>query len=87
MTRAARQSTSEQHLREAFVKAMQDDLSKPATLTETAGAVLYDALQSKDFMERAMVILADTATGRGTQRAAQQLIEEAGAHWAWLNAE
>jgi hypothetical protein len=50
----------------------------------TMGEVLGDALDYRDFTERAMQVLLDAAAGRGTQRAAQQLLEDVAAHWADL---
>lgn len=82
-----REQSAEKRLREAFTKAMQGDLTQPATLTQTGLQVLEDAMQYRDFWPRALVILANAAAGRGTQRDAQQLIEEVGAHWAWMTAE
>jgi hypothetical protein len=84
---ARRQQASAQHLREAFAKAMQGDLSAPVTLTQTGAQVLEDELDYRDFKQRALVILANAAAGRGTQRDAQKLLEDMGAHYAWMNAE
>ena len=79
-----------QYLRESFAQAMQGDLSAPAPFAwnlkwldgADAADVLADALDSKDFLKRAMAILVNAANGRGTQRDAQQLLAEVGAHWA-----
>lgn len=49
--------------------------------------VLHDALESKDFAERAMTVLMEAAAGKANQTDAQELIEELAAHWADQNCD
>jgi chorismate mutase len=54
---------------------------------QTVAEVLQDALECKDFMPRALQILMNAAQGKGTQRDAQILLNEAIARWADLEVE
>lgn len=89
---------AEQALAETFKQALQGDLSAPCVFKPsylhshngapvTVGDVLFDALDSKDFGARAMVVLANAAAGRGTQRDAQQLLDEVTTRWAESNVD
>jgi hypothetical protein len=49
---------------------------------QTVGEVVHDALDNRRFRERGMQILLNAAAGRGTQRDAQQLLEEMATAWA-----
>lgn len=49
---------------------------------QTVGEVVHDAVDNRKFRDRAMQILMNAAAGRGTQRDAQQLLDELAAHWA-----
>lgn len=79
-------------LAKLFAQAVQrGDVNAPALFarrrtsnptTRTVADVIEDAITYRDFASRAMQILVNAANGRGTQRDAQQLLEEAGAHWA-----
>lgn len=51
---------------------------------QTVGEVVHDAVDNRQFRDRAMQILMNAAAGRGTQRDAQQLLEEMAGHWADL---
>ena len=48
--------------------------------------VLFDALDYRDYIARAMQILMNAAAGKGVQGDAQALIEEVAAHWADMEA-
>jgi hypothetical protein len=84
----------EEHLRAEFMRALQGSLHSPATFAPRkhmgvvtnyvpdVSHVLWDAIDTRDFGPRAMQILVNAAAGRGTQRDAQQLIEEAVKRWA-----
>jgi hypothetical protein len=49
--------------------------------------VIAESLDYRDLMDRAMAILVNAAAGRATQRDAQQLLNDAGAHWADAEAD
>lgn len=49
--------------------------------------VMHDALESKDFAERAMRVLMEAAAGRTNQTDAQELLEEMAADWADMNSD
>lgn len=49
---------------------------------QTVGEVVHGVVDNKQYRERAMQILLNAAAGRGTQRDAQQLLEEMAAAWA-----
>lgn len=49
--------------------------------------LIEDALTYSDFGKRAMQVLVNAANGRGCQRDAQQLLAEAGAKWADMQAD
>ena len=48
---------------------------------------LFDAMDHADFVQRAMQIVLSAAAGRGTQRDAQQLLQEVAGYWAEGEAE
>jgi hypothetical protein len=54
---------------------------------QTMGEVLFDALDYKDYIQRAMQVLLNAANGKGTQRDAQMLLEEVAASWAGRQVE
>jgi hypothetical protein len=58
------------------------DHKNGGTCLQTVGEVLFDALDYKDYIQRAMQVLLNAANGKGTQRDAQMLLEEVAASWA-----
>lgn len=58
------------------------DFKAGGTRLQTVGELLHGELDYRDFAERAMEVLMKAAAGRGTQREAQQLLEEMAARWA-----
>lgn len=89
--------SNEEALRDAFAEAVQGDLNATALWAfglpwfkrsnANVADVLADALgDDQKLLRRAMAVLVNAAAGRGTQREAQQLIEQAGAGWARRNA-
>lgn len=49
--------------------------------------VMHGALESKDFAERAMLVLMDAAAGRANQTDAQELLEAMAEQWSDENAD
>lgn len=91
----------ERYLRDAFLRdATESQADKYAlfaprvrdnknggTCMQTMGEVLFDALDYKDYIQRAMQVLLNAANGKGTQRDAQMLLEEVAASWAGRQVE
>lgn len=77
-----------------FQKAITGDLNAPCVLgpkwvtvrgrLPNAGDLLMDALDNKDFMERAVRVLVATARSQAvsTQREAGKLLDDVAQHWA-----
>jgi hypothetical protein len=63
-------------------------LGKPeGTRIQHFWEVMHDALDAKDFAERAMQVLMEAAAGRTNQTDAQELLEEMAACWADSHAD
>lgn len=58
------------------------DWKNGGTRLQTVGEIVHEELQYRDFADRAMGVLLKAAAGQGTQREAQQLLQEMAAHWA-----
>lgn len=60
------------------------DWKNGGTRLQTVGEIVHEEMQYRDFADRAMEVLLKAAAGQGTQREAQQLLQEMAAHWADL---
>ena len=92
---AAERTANVTMLGTAFIEATQGDVTQPALFARglvaythrperapTVAEVMFDALDNKDFIARAMAILARCANGQGSQRDAQELLEHMAECWA-----
>lgn len=80
--RALDRQYSESDARLAARQFLFESFTTQAASCTLDKSVLFDALDYRDYIARAMQILMNAAAGKGVQGDAQALIEEVAAHWA-----